>query len=158
MKLDQVARWTEIVASLGVIVTLVLLVREVRDNTRAMERDALAARANTIFAPFLEESPIPAILTKVKTVDGGEALEQAYIERYGMTYEEAGIWSRYQGLQWSGLEADYTLLGDSPLMAQRIRLLLERFPDVQLWWELASPDLAGAEFREYVQGVLQGAG
>ena len=153
MKLEHVASWSEVVASLGVIVTLALLVREVRDNTRALEREALVSRANTLYAPYLGESEVPAILAKVKAVDGPEELEQAYIARYGLSYEEAAIWARYEGTIWSGLEADFALLGDSPAIAERIRVLLKRYPDIQLWWEVASPLLAGPEFRAYVNGI-----
>ena len=151
MKSENIARWAEIIASLGVIVTLVLLVREVRANTLTLERQALVERANTLYSPYLGESQIPTILAKVKRVDGPEPLEEVFIERYDLSYEEAAIWSRYLGTIWNGLEADYTLLGESEDIANRIRLFLERFPDIRLWWEHASPLLAGPEFRVYVE-------
>lgn len=90
---------------------------------------------------------------KVKAVDGAEGLAVAYMERYGLTYEQASIWTRCQGAVWSGLEADFVLLGESPEIETRIRSFLDLYPDFRLWWENASadPGLVGPEFRTYVE-------
>ena len=52
-----------------------------------------------------------------------------------------------------GLEANYSLSGESQELESRIRFLLT-FPDNQLYWEHGIP-VAGADFREYVKGVRE---
>src|SRR3990170_2301333 len=111
MKLEKWVPVGELVASVAVVVSLVFLMREVRVNTRAIERQAVLERAQAINAPFLTESAVPEILAKIKAVDGAEAMEQAFIERYGLSHEEASIWARYLGVIWTGIEADFLVRG-----------------------------------------------
>jgi hypothetical protein len=79
MKAARVAPWFEIAANLGVIVTLVLLVAEVRNNTLALERQALLDRSAAMNYPFLENPLMAEILADIKAVDGwqGSAYEEA---------------------------------------------------------------------------------
>ncbi len=53
-----------------------------------------------------------------------------------------------------GIEADYSLSGESPALESTIRNLLT-FPDNQLYWEHGTA-ISGADFREYVEGVREG--
>ena len=72
MKLQQWAHLAEIGASVGVIVTLLLLLQEVRGNTAAIERQASLDRTTAWTAPFFPSSDLPDILAKIKAVDGVE--------------------------------------------------------------------------------------
>ncbi len=150
MKLQEWAHWAEITASVAVVVSLVFLTGEVSENTLALERQAIRDRAAGINAPFLYDSPIPAIHTKVKAVDGSRSLIQAYVERYSLTYEEAGIWTRYLNVVWTGLEADFILDGESLSLKNRVDELL-RNPDDQMYWEHGGGQVSDASFIEYVE-------
>ncbi len=150
MKLQEWAHWAEITASVAVVVSLVFLTGEVSENTLALERQAIRDRSAAINTPFLNDSQVPAILAKVKAVDGWRSLVQAYVERYSLTYEEAGIWTRYLSVVWTGLEADFILDGESLALKNRVKSLLS-WPDDQMYWEYGGGQVSDASFIEYVE-------
>jgi len=156
MKLENASRWVEIAANVGVIVTLVLLVAEVRTNTRALQRQAFMDRSTALNGPFFEDPDLARILTGIKEVDGwgNEEWEPAFVDRYGMSLEDAVRWGRHLGMIWQGLEADYVLEGPSEGLASRVRLLLQ-FPDNELLWELGGGPTSNESFRAYVQGLRE---
>ncbi len=155
MKLEKWAHWAQITSSLAVVVTLVFLARGLHENTLALQREAALERAYAINSPFLTSSKLPEILTKIKAVDGPNPAEQAFMDRYGLSHEEAVVWGRHLGLIWSGLEADYLLNGESQALRSRIEMLL-RFPDNQLLWEQGAPQVSDAGFQAYVERVRTG--
>jgi len=157
MSMERVSRWVEILANLGVIVTLLLLVAEVRDNTLALQRQAFLDRSTAMNIPFLQDGPLPGILAAIKSVDGweGSPFEQAFADRYGVPIEDAIVWARHLSMVWGSLDADYQLAGASPALAARVRLLLT-FPDNQLLWR-TTPELFSSEFRTYVAEQRPGA-
>lgn len=151
MKLERVAHWAEILANVGVIVTLVLLSFQVRDNTRALEGQAILQRGAAFTDPFLSESAAPAVLAKIKAVDGFEPAVGAYMDRYDLTYEEGALWLRHVLSLWTSLEAEYAVLGESAELGQRIKVLLP-FPDQQIWFENGGPEwLSTPGFRDYIE-------
>lgn len=151
MKLERVAHWAEIFANVGVIVTLVLLMLQVRDNTRALEGQAILQRGAAFTDPFLSESAAPEVLAKIKAVDGLEPAVAAYMERYDLTYAEAALWLRHLLSLWTSLEAEYAVLGDSEELSQRIRVLLP-FPDQEIWFDNGGPEwLSTPGFRAYIE-------
>ena len=152
MKLEQWATWAEIGASLGVIVTLVFLVFELRENTLAIEKQVINDRAEALNSPFLGESQLPSILEKIKAVDGPELLEHELMQRYGLSHSEALIWARYQGLIWSGLESEYVRSGDSAVLRERIQHL-DSFPDIHI--VLKHLRQVSPEFMAYIEAVRQ---
>jgi hypothetical protein len=154
MKLERWAHWSEIGASLAVVVSLVFLIQEVRTNTKILERQAVLDRTQAFNAPFFADSPLPSILVRIKAVDGADPVEQAFAERYDLTAEEAARWVRHLALLWTTLEADYRVNGMSPSLEAVARGLLES-RDNQLFWELGAPQVASSGFREYL-GILTG--
>ena len=153
MKLQDWAHGAEIFASFAVVVTLVVLSLEIRDNTRALDSQAIRDRSTALNAPYATSPKIPAILAKVKAIDGPEPGEQALIERYGLTYEEAGIWGRFVSQVLTDLEAEYVLSGESQQLEERIQLLFS-FPDVVLNWEYRV-QLSNQDFGKYVERVRE---
>ena len=151
MNLKQTASWAEIIASAAVGVSLVFLISEIRDNTRALDWQAIRDQSTTLNAPFVIDPKIPAILAKIKEIDGPEPIEQAFVDRYGITYEEAAIFGRYVSANLNVIEAEFALTGPSPRLQERIQLLLS-FPDAQLVLQWA-PQLSSEEFIEYVNEV-----
>lgn len=153
MKLDRVAPWAEVLANLGVIVSLLFFVREVQDNTQTLRIQAAEERAAALSRPILTNPGLADILAKIKTVDGYEPNAVAFVKRYDLTYAEAVIWIRHLGEMWSGLEAEYAQLGPSQQLEQRIRQLLA-VPDQALWFDTGAPDwYLGNEFRTYATSL-----
>ncbi len=153
MRLERVAHWAEILANLGVIVTLVVLILQVADNTRALRGQAITERGSAFTDPFLSESQAPAVLAKIKAVDGPEPLVRAYMDRYDLTYEEGAVWSRHVLSLWTSLEAEFAVLGASDELGGRIQILLP-FPDIELWFEHGGPEwLSTPGFRSYIESL-----
>ncbi len=159
MKLANAARMAEVVANLGVIITLIVLVVEVRENTRAQQRATLMDRSVAMNQVFFETPRMAEILSSIKAVDGWDspAYEEAFADRYGTPIEDAILWARYMASLWAGLEADFVLDGPSPDLEARIRLLLP-FADQVLFWETGAAQISNTDFVTYVQGMRTGAG
>jgi hypothetical protein len=151
VRLERAAHWAEILANFGVVVTLVILIFQVGDNTRALRGQAILDRGAAFTEPFLSESAAPTVLSKIKAVDGPEPLVQAYMERYDLTYEEGALWSRHQHSIWTSLEAEYAVLGESDELSNRIRILIP-WADTDLWFENGGPEwLSTPGFRGYIE-------
>ena len=153
MKLKEWTRFAEITASIAVVVSLVFLMRQVGENTSALERQTLLDRSAAMTSPFLNDGRVPAILSKIKAIDGTEALEQSYIDRYSLTHEEASIWVRHQFVLWSGVEADFVASGESPKLESYIKVLLG-YPDTQMSWH-ENMRWHDADFKAYVERLRQ---
>jgi hypothetical protein len=149
MKLDRWAQLAEIAASIAVVATLIILTLEIRDNTRALEGQAVRERSAALSEAYVRSPLIPSILAKVKEVDGPEPAETALMDRYDLSYEEAAIYGRFLGQILTGLEAEYLSVGPSPGLRDRIQLLF-LFPDVRLNWDAGAPVVQDEKFREYV--------
>ncbi len=68
-------------------------------------------RTEAFNSPFLGDTVMPSILTRIKAVDGFEPVEQALVERYDLSYQEAVLWVRHLAVLWTVLEADYRVNG-----------------------------------------------
>jgi hypothetical protein len=151
MDLQAWAHRAEITASFAVVVTLVFVLFEVRNNTVAIERQVNLDRSAILSAPFLASPDLAEILAKVKAVDGLPPLTQAYSERYNLSVEQSIVWERHLYSIWDGLQADYLHSGPSEILDDYIRDLLSD-PDEQMYWE----HLAGfytADFRSHVEST-----
>jgi hypothetical protein len=152
-RLEKFTSVAEIVASVGVIITLVILVQGVRTNTLAIQEQARAQMIGALTGPFLNSDVMPGLYAKVKGVDS-LAVDQpvvAFEDRYDMTTEEAVQWTRLLWLQWLQWEASFWREGPSELLAAGIRLAM-RAPDVELFfrsWYLPT----GGPFAEYVSQI-----
>ena len=156
MKLDTTARWAEVLGNIGVVVTLVLLLVQIQDNTQVLRSQAFVDRGAALNEPFLSATELPAIIAKIKAVDGEHPMIRAYMDRYDLSYAEGEIWSRHVLSQWITLEAEYTMVGDSPALASRVSQFLG-FPDQQIWFENGGPAwLSNPDFRTYMDRAIQG--
>lgn len=151
-KLGRWAQWAEIIASVAIVISLVFLILEVRYNTALLERQAVLDRTEAFNSPFLGDTVMPSILTRIKAVDGFEAMEQALVERYDLTYQEAVLWVRHLAVLWTVLEADYRVNGRTPAL-EGVAWSLLGSPDNQLYWDHGAPQVTSGEFRGYVAGV-----
>lgn len=147
------AAWTEIVASIAVVVTLAFLIYEVRQNTAAIERQTFLDRQARLVNPYMESPEFRTIYSKIKNKDGREPRVEAFINHYGLSDEEAVYWVRHLDENWSGIEADFAQFGPSDEIDEMIIGFL-RFPDAELYWESVSQTRKfSAAFREHVQSL-----
>lgn len=155
MRLERVAHWAEIVANFGVIVTLVILILQVQENTQVLRSQAIASRAVPMFEPFVHEGPLPRILARIKEVDGPEPMVDALMERYSLSYADAASWSRHMSHVWTSLDAEYELVGGSEALANRIRSLLQA-SDQAVWFENGGARRAvSLDFLAYIETVSE---
>lgn len=151
--------WTqriEMVASVSVVVTLVLLVVEVRANTGALERQTLLDRAANMATPFMEGPELLEAFRKVKSVDGWGQMETEFMERYQLEPAQAVAWTFFLYKIWNNLEADHAFAGPSNELTGSIQGLLA-FPDNQLYWKYAAGQFSPT-FVAYVEEVAPSQG
>jgi hypothetical protein len=91
LKLQNWTNIAEITASVAVIISLLFLTHQVGENTSAIERQILLDRSSALTSPFLSDERLPAILSKIKAIDGADPMEQSFMDRYLLTYDEASI-------------------------------------------------------------------
>jgi hypothetical protein len=133
-------RWTqlsEIAASFGVIITLVILIQEVRTNTLAIRQQTLEQRAAAVAEPFLNPEVLPGLYARVKAVDGEVDPDvAAFMERYAMTAEEALQWTRHLQVLWRSVEAEFLVNGPTPFVESFVDGALARTDSGQAWGDL----------------------
>ena len=155
MKIAEWAPIAEVVSSVAVVVTLCVLVLEVRDNTAALERQARLDRMETTFGDFYRSPYLPAIVVKIDAVDGVGETSKEFIERYGLSQEETVRWFRYLSKEWGSINADYEYFGDQIRLRRAIAALM-RFPTHQIYWEKFGKQQYQPDFVQYVESVRDG--
>lgn len=155
MNTQKWAAWMEIVASVAVVITLVFLIYEVRQNTVAIERQTVLDRQARLVEPYLTSPDFRAVYAKIKEKDGRELRVTALIDRYGLTDEEAVLWVRHLDDNWTGMEADFLQYGPSPDLDELIAGFLN-FPDAEAYWEASMKDGPfSTAFMEHVESLRQ---
>ena len=137
-------------ANVAVVLGIVFLALEVRQNTRAIERQSRIDYADGITEPFLDDAPMGEVLAKVKAVDGREPLVQELIDTYGLTEVEAATWNRHLYRVWYGIEADFHY-GGADLVEPTVRALLD-FQDAEIYWDHIG-DFHTPGFRAFVEQI-----
>jgi hypothetical protein len=145
--------WKDIAEAVGIVaivLSLILLVIEVRDNTAAVARQTALDRVAFITEPFFD-SDLSRILAKIKAVDSENAPQiVAFMKAYDLTHEEAITWDRHLWLIWEVLEAEYLVEGASQELDNQIRTLLSA-PDNQVYVDLVGPYRFSTQFAEHVR-------
>lgn len=145
--------YAELVGFVAIIISLVVLIIEVRQNTLATERQIALDRADSMTSAFFD-SELASILEKIKSVDGLDRNIVPFTEAYDLSYREAVIWERHLQYAWSVLEAEFEADGPSPsLDASILSMLINR--DNQLYVAYSGKFRFSEGFREYVTN-LQG--
>lgn len=150
------AQRVEMIASVSVVVTLVLLIVEVRANTGALERQIMLDRAANVATPFMEGPELLEAFRRVKSVDGWGPLETEFMDLYGLEPAQSVSWMFFLYKIWSNLEADYAFAGPSDELTGSIQGLLA-FPDNRLYWKHAAGQFS-PEFIGYVEEVAPAPG
>ena len=120
-------KWMELIVGVSVIISLIVLIIEVRTNTHALERQSRMDYLNGITQPYIDDVSMGRVLSKVKAVDGRDENVLAFMAAYDLDEVEAAAWTRHLYNIWGGIEADY-LYADSDQVESTIKALAI-FPD-----------------------------
>jgi hypothetical protein len=107
MESGKIRDWLEIIATLSVFAGLLLLVQEIRVNTRAVALQAQVDRSAVLAEPFFQSEELRAASQKISAIEGLWAPEAALADQYDLTAEEAIVWNRHLLQLWSLIEATY---------------------------------------------------
>ena len=154
MKLKLWVDVAEIIASVAVVITLVILIFQIREGNEIERVEAGLRQAQWDAQMFLMSNELPDILAKIKEVDGNDM--QPLMERYNLTYAEAATWNRWLTLMWRGIGIDFYRNGPSEGLARGIRNTAT-WPDQKLYIQGAFNEEAsfyGPEFSAYVREQL----
>lgn len=156
MKLRLWVDIAEITASIAVVVTLVLLILQMRESD-ALERVQNSVRmAQWDAQVFVQSDQLPIIAAKIETARNHDYLVE-FRKRYDLSVEEAGIWNRWLLLLWKGLEAEFLSTGPSERLADRIRAMAA-YEDQRMLilpWVTSSNVLFVDEFSKYVDRLAK---
>ena len=94
MKLEKWAHASEVFGSIAIVISLVILILEVRSNTLVQQQQMQLDRGLNFTDKYLGSPDLADVYAKVKAIDGIEPLAGAYVERYSLTPAEAVLWSR----------------------------------------------------------------
>jgi len=144
-KLSDLAHLAEIVSGIAIVITIVLLIVEVRSNSELLQRQFELERVDR--SAIFDSQYLPGILEKIKSVDGVGRAVQAYMDRYDLTYVEADRWVRYMRQQWQAHEADFRF-GETAHLEDTIPALMS-FPDQVLFYEVTRSNMDPA-FVQFV--------
>jgi len=155
MKLRFWVDLAEITSSVAVVVTLLLLVSQIRESDKLEQVQNSVRMAQWDVEMFLQSDQLPAIAAKIEAARNPDFMIE-FRKRYDLSIEEAGIWNRWLYLLWKSFEAEYLSTGPDDQLAKRIRLTAA-YEDqrlVILPLVTSKSPLFDEEFREYVGSLL----
>jgi hypothetical protein len=153
MKLERWAHASEIFGAIAIVISLVILIFEVRNNTAIQQQQMQIDRALNFTDTFLNAPHLADIYAKVKAVDGIEPLAGAYVERYSLTPAEAVLWSRMVQRTLFTWQAQYLFSGPTEDLESEIRNVF-KYVDLQMAYDINEDELLGPEFIEYVNSIV----
>lgn len=124
MESRNVRDWLEISAALAVFIGLLLVVQEIRVNTKAVAFQTAAANTTALTEPFFQSEHLLTATQKIKGIDGAFAPEAALVERYDLSPEEATVWARHLMQLWSLIGSTYKFQDKNVAIEQARTLLL----------------------------------
>ncbi len=149
MKLKDIALLTEIVGGVGILISLVVLVLEVRQNTALVERQILLDRSNWV-AQIIDSPYIAPIFAKIKAIDDDIVpTERAFMRQYDLTFEEATRFTTWLRREWNGYQAEFEL--GTPGLDSVIKDMLQH-KDQNLFWTTTRSQYA-ADFVNFVDDL-----
>ena len=143
----------ELISVTAIVVSLIFLIIEVRENSLAIEQQSAIARADAITQPFFE-SNLASVLEKISVVDGAVGMAPQFAEKYKLTLQEAILWERHLWYVWEVAEATYITEGASEKLQKQIQMMLLS-PDHSLYVKNALKYQFNHEFRDYVIKLQQ---
>ena len=150
-RLERYALIADIVSGAAIVVTIVVLILEVRTNSALLERQIELDRIDRL-ASISESDYLVDVLAKIKEIDSDYVGRPtaAFMDRYGLGFAEADRWVRYLRRAWQSNQADY-LAGQLGGLEEQIAAQLE-FPDQALYWQHSHSDF-DPRFVNYVSEI-----
>ena len=152
MKLEKWALVAEIIGGAAIIVSLLVLIQEVRQNTDVQNRQIQIARFLNYTDSFIDPMAATEVYAKVKAIDGPEPLAAAFADRYGLSPAEAVLWSRLVSRSFFYWQSDFEFGGESESLAAELRFI-PSYPDAMLAFQINEDNLLTPEFKAYVESV-----
>lgn len=152
MKLERWAHIAEITSGIAIVVTIIVLIFEVRTNNSLLERQLNMERIERSEGIF-ESEHLPRIFGQMREVEPGIASNQAqvFMERFGLSFPDADRVTRYYRTIWQSFEADFTSGNTYPRMERTIQRFL-RLPDHALYWDSGMTN-RDPEFVDFVESL-----
>lgn len=133
MSIQELGSLGELISSVAVVVTLVMLIYQLRENTKAIESESVRRAADANFGLFVRSPDLRRVMAKIKERDGPLPGVAELADRYSLDLEDAELWFRYQGYAFAQIYEDYQRGADVRAKSE----LLLRYPDQLLYWRHA---------------------
>ena len=150
-KLSDLASIAEIVSSVAIVITIAVLILELRSNSALLERQIELDRIDRI-SVILADAELAEILQRTGRGGQPSRMERLVMNEFDLTLPEAAKFGRYTGNQWQAVQADFAFFGPTERLEERIFGMLLR-PGQAFWWQHKSPNLWTDEFQQFVDGI-----
>ena len=118
MSIMELGALGEFVGAIAVVISLIFVGLQVRQNTKmvraqtaTVDRQVSNEFADMATAEVFRSPHLPSIMAKIHAVDGVPELVTAFVDRYGLTEEEALRWTRWEMRIWLNIQNDYRRYG-----------------------------------------------
>jgi hypothetical protein len=153
---EKLSKWSsvaEILSSVAVLITLVFLVYEIRQNTKTLEREMQMELVLSYSDVYLNQPILAEIYSKVKAVDGLEPLADAFVDRYELTPAEAVLWARNVSKTLWIIHSQFLQDGPSENLETQLSALMT-YPDFRIAFDMNEDSLLTPEFINYVLSIV----
>ena len=140
---------SEIAAAVAVVISLAILIYEVRQNTQAMERQTHIDRVASLTQPYLQSPIVAETYARIKSKDGVEPIVAELRDNYELSVEQAVVWRNMLEKIWITLEAEFLFDGPSEALGTLVADLAE-YPDNRIYLRHSGPYFSPA-FMSYVE-------
>lgn len=153
-KLQRYALVTEIVGGLAVLLSLIILIIEVRENTEESRRTNLIQLTTAPLVPYLQYPEIRRISSEISEPYENSGLPSVFEEEFNISREDSQLYARYLGYSWRIRESEYLYGNSEPEVFEASMLFALRSREDQLYWEHV-PAVFQPEFVAYIQNLLK---
>ena len=157
MTTNKLQKWTvsaEILGGIAILVTLIVLILEVRENTETNRRTNMIQLTTAPVNAYLSNPNIQSVSNKVSEAGRASPVIDIFQTEFNLTYEEARLYSSYMGYSWRIRESEYLYGTTEPeLFRENIKLYLRAIGD-RVYWENNGHVFYHPGFRSYVENLL----
>ncbi len=107
MNLQDWSDITQLIGNVAVIATLIVVIAQIRANTRAVNLERAEARLSKFTTPFYQSPHLLRISAKIDAVQGQGPATKELMETFDLSPEEANLWFRHLMDQWTTYEIEW---------------------------------------------------
>ncbi|MGI9329424.1 MAG: hypothetical protein ACR2QB_01800 [Gammaproteobacteria bacterium] len=133
MNWTALSAFSDILAAIAVIGTLIYLARQIRESTESQLRGMRNRHEDAVSSDLIGSSDLSRIQTQIKNVDGHTRTVEALVQRYDLSYEDANRWVHFLLRLWQRMHTDYKF-GVSNDIGIRAAFY---YPDQAIFWDHA---------------------